>query len=136
MKTCGIEIDKDTLRFILLEEKNETLTIIQVKDNFFTLKDTATSKGLKDFKEVIYSFLDSQAPDKVAIISRLSTGKLASSGISFKIEAVLQLYQAKPIELIALTTINSFLKKDKHNLQARKKNQENSLNLAFYLIKN
>jgi Protein of unknown function (DUF3010) len=135
MKTCGIEIDKDTIRFVLLDNSNDEIKIIEQKENFFTLRDTQTAQGLKNFRDVVYSFIDNQAPDKIAIISRLATGRNASHGISFKIEAVLQLYLTKSIELVSSKTINTFVKKHPHDMTTKYNNQIESLNLAYYLIK-
>lgn len=136
MKTCGIEIDKDTIRFVVLDNSNDEIKIIEQKENFFTLKDTQTAQGLKNFRDVVFSFIDNQAPDKIAIISRLATGRSASHGVSFKIEAVLQLYPAKSIELVSSKTINTFVKKHPHDMNTKYNNQIESLNLAYFLIKN
>ena len=66
----------------------------------------------------------------------LASGKLQSHGVTFKIEGMLQLYPSTSIELVAKKTINSFLNKKPHHLKPTYTNQQEALDLAYFLIHN
>lgn len=136
MKTCGIKLDKNIIRFILLEQNGEEVEILKVQENFFSLKDAVTSEGFNAFKDVVYSFFDNHSPEKIGVLSRLSSGKLQSHGVTFKIEGMLQLYPSKAIEIVAKKTINSYLKKNPHGLTPDYTNQQDALDLAYFLLYN
>lgn len=133
MKTCGIEIDKHEAIFVCIEKYDDGNIEITNDLKKITLLNDENPVQLWDFFDLIKSHLDTINPKEIAII-KLSKGKFSASSISFKIEALLQLYRGNKIKLIASTTLTAFYKKNHIPLIAKYKYQEPALKLAYYLM--
>lgn len=136
MRTCGIHIDIDKVRFIILSCENGICTVVNTENKFLTLADRDTANGVKEFKDILHSFFDHHNLDNIGIISRIPSGRMSSHGLSYKIEGLIQLYESCPVEVISLKTVIAYVDKNPHSLECEKKNQESALQLAYYLSKN
>jgi hypothetical protein len=135
MKVIGIEVKGSKVIFFALESIN--------KKNVAIIPDTLTSLNLKDhrdctevrmFKDMIHNFFKSISPDAIAIIAKKSKGRFQASPISFKIEGLMQCYEAADVSFIDPITISAFKKKHNYEVIFEHVYQEDAANLAYYLI--
>jgi len=138
MKTIGIQIkSNEIILVVLLKDENGSIT--QTKESSkFKVDDHNQQEQIKQFRNQVNSFFDSVGADKIAIVARNAKGKglMSPSPVSFKLEGVIQLYEKTQIELVSKKTIDAYLKKNEKEITAEKILQNDSFDLAYYLIKN
>lgn len=135
MKTCGIEIDNDSVIILCLEKYEDGNIEISEHSTKISLNDHESAGSIKEFADLVYSQLDTIGVDKIGIIKRQTKGPYAAGALTFKIESIIQCYKGSDVELIASATIKAFLRKNSMGIASKYKYQENALNAAFYLIK-
>lgn len=138
MKTIGIQIkSNEIILVVLLKDENGSIT--QTKESSkFKVDDHNQQEQIKQFRNQVNSFFDSVGADKIAIVARNAKGKglMSPSPVSFKLEGIIQLYEKTQIELVSKKTIDAYLKKNEKEITAEKILQNDSFDLAYYLIKN
>jgi hypothetical protein len=134
MKTIGIEIDKNKAIFFVLE--NDGISINNLTNDFKTLilSDDKDNSQIRNFQSIIFTHFDTINSNRIAILKRQSTGKFASSPISFKIEALIQCYSKLEIEFVAPLTVTTFYKKNNFDIPITYNYQEKAAQLANYLL--
>ncbi|MDQ0477100.1 DUF3010 family protein [Chryseobacterium sp. MDT2-18] len=138
MKTIGIQIKSNEIILVVLR-KDESGIITQTKESSkFKVDDHNQQEQIKQFKNQVNSFFDSVDANKIGIVARNAKGKglMSPSPVSFKLEGIIQLYEKTEIELVSKKTIDAYLKKNEKEITAEKILQNDSFDLAYYLIKN
>lgn len=134
MKTIGIQIESHVAILVVLE-KNEEGVISQTRESIkFKIADANSNEQVKQFRDQINVAFDAIAPDHVGILARKATGRFAASGISFKLEGIMQLNAAYDISFVAPKTIKTFLANTPCDLEPFLKGQQEAFDLAFYLV--
>jgi len=133
MKVCGIEIKSNQATITVLEINGDEVTLIDTTVKKFTLTNDENQSSMNSFKDAVLNFLKGNDVERVAIKQRAQSGKFGGGGLTFKIEAIIQLFE-KEVKIIngktiATKTKNIDLAKFKVN-----KNQEEALKTALSII--
>ena len=135
MKVIGIEIDnKRVICYALEKDLSGTYTFLNNKFKYLAISNDQENDQLKDFQNSLFTFLNRISADKIAIISRQTKGKFASSSSSFKLEALIQCYENVSVRFVSKPSLNAFYKKNECPLNCEVKYQDNALRLAFFLL--
>ena len=135
MRAIGIELAGKEAILVAAEKEGEELSVIESKIKKVSFKDHTNAEEVKEMRDLLFSFFNEISPDRIGIIKRGESGQFAASPISFKIEGLIQLYERLNIDLVPLPTIKAFLKKYPLSISAKYNYQENSLALAYFLLK-
>jgi hypothetical protein len=133
MKTCGIEIDKNEVVIVCLESQIDGTYEVVNDIKKIPLPHDDKSDNIWNFFDSIVLLLDNINADKIAIIKLHSKGRFHSSPISFKIQALIQLYRKKEIQIIDSKTIEAHSKKHQLPFETKFKYQALALKLCYYL---
>jgi Protein of unknown function (DUF3010) len=135
MKVCAIDIKSNKIIFFVLK-KDSTNEFIEStgKVKSIILDDDHNHSQVIDFVETIHSHFNSLEIDKIVILSRSSKGQFSSSGISFKLEGLIQSYKNKPVEFISPKTLIAYYKKNVLNISSQFSYQVEAMKLAYYAL--
>lgn len=111
MKVCGIELKGSDARLIVLDGCKDQFQLISSRVKKITCADDESQSEIRAFREAIFAFLRENACEKVAIKKRGKKGQYSGGPISFKLEGIIQLYEACPVELISPNRIAAVIKK-------------------------
>lgn len=106
MKICGIELKSGEARIVVLENTESIISIVETSVKKITLKNDDNQSEVLSFKNAILNFFKDYDIEKVAIKQRAQTGTFSGSGITFKMETLIQLYE-KNVSIINAKTIAS-----------------------------
>ena len=135
MRAIGIEIDKKrAICFALEKDSQGTYINLTGKFKYLEIKDDQDNTEIKNFQTTIHTFFENLNPDRIAIISRQTKGKFASSPLSFKLEGLIQCYNKTAIEFVPKATLISYYKKNNFSILHDNNYQENAAKLANYLL--
>lgn len=135
MKVIAITIESTRAIFYTLEKTSDgTITSLAEDVKSITIGDDYSSSEIKAFKEKAYAFFDRVKPNKIAILKRMTKGKFAAGSVSFKLEGILQCYEACDVEFVAPSSLKAFFKKNEFNQIPANKYQTNAAQLAQYLV--
>tara|TARA_R110002153_G_scaffold269884_1_gene435836 strand:- start:436 stop:843 length:408 start_codon:yes stop_codon:yes gene_type:complete len=135
MKSIGIEIDKKRAICFALEKDNQGIYInLTGKFKYIDIKDDQNNIEIQNFQSTIHTFFENINPDRIAIISRQTKGKFASSPLSFKLEGLIQCYNKVNVEFVAKATLTAHFKKNSFTTAYDNNYQENAAKLANYLL--
>lgn len=135
MKVIGIEIDKKRAIYFALEKDSEgTYTNLTGKSKYLEIQDDHDNGEIKNFQSTIHAFFNAINPEAIAIITRQTKGKFSASPFSFKLEGLIQCYDAIDIEFISPQTLSAFYKKNTLTVAFDNKYQEGALKLSNYLL--
>ena len=101
MIVCGIEMAASEARLVILDGTKASFLHVAVNPPKLVLADDGNPDEVKAFQNAIYAFLRENAVEMVAIKQRAKRGEYAGGPVSFKLEAVVQLYPDCPIVLIS-----------------------------------
>lgn len=134
MKVCAVEIDSNRLNFCVLEKKDNEIIESTGKVKFITLDEDHNHSQVLDFIDTVHSHFNSSGVDKIVIISRITSGRFSSSGISFKLEGLIQAYKNKPVEFVSPKTLSAYYRKHPNTIAPKYKYQKACYELAFYIL--
>ena len=134
MIVCGIEIRASEAIFCILRRTKNKIINETGKFKKLKLYDDENEKEIRSFYETLKNHFDVIAPTRIGIIKRNKKGEFAGGAITFKIEALVQLYPEKIIRLISPHTLRSYKKKNTLEMIDVSKYQENACVLAHYLL--
>nr|WP_315150140.1 DUF3010 family protein [uncultured Flavobacterium sp.] len=135
MKVCAIEIKSNKIIFFVLEkDSNSELIESTGKIKSIILDDDHNHTQVIDFIDTVHSHFNSLEIDKIVILSRSSKGQFSSSGISFKLEGLIQAYKNKTVEFVSPKTLIAFYKKNTLTINPQFGYQMDALRLAFYTL--
>ena len=99
-----------------------------------SIQDDQENSEILDFQSTIHAFFNNINPQSIAIITRQTKGRFASSPVSFKLEGLIQCYEKVNVEFISPKTLNAFYKKNSFSIPYDNNYQENAARLANYLL--
>lgn len=91
MVVCGVEIKGKAAVLVLVKQGSDTTLHVKCQTKKLELGDHLDSKAIEDLLATIKAFAHQHQVDVFAIKSRALSGMRAAGGITFKIEALLQL---------------------------------------------
>lgn len=109
MIACGVVINSNEAVLVLVQGASEESNHIKCETKKLTLDDDQDSKSLSNMLATITAFAHNHKVDAFIIKSRQKKGRLASSGITFKIETLFQLSGA-PVFFVSAPTLAAFSK--------------------------
>ncbi len=118
MKVCGLQIKASEAILIIVEEAAGAPALVECKTKRLILKNHEDSAELESFFQAVKSFIHENAIDVIAVKKRASSGAMASSGVTFKIETLFQLAH-KNIAFISPQAISSFSKTNVGGIPSR-----------------
>jgi hypothetical protein len=135
MKVIGIEIDKKrAICFALEKDSQGTYINLTGKFKYLGIQDDHDNGEIRDFQSTIHTFFNNINPDAIAIITRQTKGRFASSPFSFKLEGLIQCYDKVEVEFISPQTLTAFYKKNQMTVSFDNNYQENAVKLSNYLL--
>lgn len=135
MKSIGIEIDKKrAICFALEKDDQGTYINLTGKFKYLDINDDQDNFEIQNFQSTIHTFFENINPDRIAIISRHTKGKFASSPLSFKLEGLIQCYSKVNVEFVPKATLTAHYKKNSFTTTHAHNYQENAAKLANYLL--
>ena len=103
-KICGIDLDKNEARFVILDGHAGSFEIIATEITRLALADPKSQSEVRSFQTDIQKFLDDNGIEFVGIRERLSKGRMKGGTITFKLEGLIQSCR-QPVILIPPATI-------------------------------
>lgn len=135
MKAIGIDIDKKRAICFALEMDDQGNCIdLTGKFKFLEISNDHNNNEIREFQSSIHAFFDNINPDTIAIISRQTKGRFASSVFSFKLEGLIQCYKKTDIKFVSKQTLSAYYKKNPFTIEVDNKYQENAAKLSNYLL--
>jgi len=133
MKVCGIEISSNEAVVVVLEKTGDEIEMLNTSVKKITLSNDEKQSAINSFKNVILNFLKDNDVENVAIKQRAQSGKFSGGALSFKMEALIQLYE-KEVKIINGSTINSKTKNLNLTKYKINKYQEEALKAALAIL--
>jgi len=103
-KICGIDLDKNEARFVVLDGQAAHFEIIPTEISRLALTDPKSQNEARAFQTTIQKFLDDNGIESVGIRERLSKGRMKGGTITFKLEGLIQTCRQEVV-LISPATI-------------------------------
>lgn len=105
MIVCGIELSASEARLVILNGGKGGFVHVAIKPQKLALADDENPDEVKAFQDAAYAFLRENHIEKVAIKKRMKRGDFAGGPVSFKLEAIFQLYKGCPVSLVSPPSI-------------------------------
>lgn len=139
MKVIAIQIEGSRMNIVILEKSGENIIDKTGTIKYFELAEDHESSNTKKFMNVIHRHFDSIDATKIGIIKRNANAKGVHkpSPISFKIEALIQLYDKQNVLIVPPQSISAYQKRNSSIIiKAPYKYQQEAYQLGYYLIYN
>lgn len=94
---CGVEVTGDTAIFAVVKQNGETVDFIETKLKKLILKYYLDYNFLMNFIDTVKSFVNEEKIDVIVIKSRAMRGLAAGSGVTYKIDTLIQLAHEKVV---------------------------------------
>jgi len=111
MLVCGIELTANEAIICLLSHQTGAFNVPDCRQRLFTFPKSADTQAIRDFHFAFNKLMEDYQVDEVVVIERPLKGKLAGSGISFKLETAIQL-SSLPVTLINASLIKEQTKRN------------------------
>ena len=138
MKVCGIELKSNYTILTLIDySSDDIIDYIDLKIKKIVLENDENKDSISKYFNDINTFFKDNKVEKIVIKKRSKKGAFSGGAVTFKMEALIQLYSESTVELISSQSINSYDKKNEIQFPKElKKYQEQSyLTILCYLFK-
>lgn len=113
MRVCGIELKSNYTVLTLVEfSSDDIVDYIDLKIKKITLEDDENQNSVVSYLEQINTFLNDNSVEKIVIKKRSKKGAFSGGAVTFKMEALIQLYSNAEVSLISATAISSYERKN------------------------
>ncbi len=133
MICCGIEIAARRAIFVALGTEGGQVVDRTGRQRPLTIGDDEDPAEVLRFRQASQAILEGWRPDRVGILQRKKIGTFASSGLTFKMEGLIQLYPHRPIAIVPAQALRAFAKEQQTAVTPRYAYQKNAYLLACYL---
>ncbi len=111
------------------------LKVVETSSRKIDLENDESQEHVKAFRDTFQTFLRGNSVDVAVIRKRRSSGTHAASGISFKLEGLIQMNDVCEVQFIAPQTVSSVLKKHPIEIPAGlKKYQHDAFRTAAVFV--
>ncbi|KQX20698.1 DUF3010 family protein [Sphingomonas sp. Root1294] len=107
-----MDIRSNEATLVLVEAKDDVTVYIKCATKKLALNDDKEANSLNTLKAAIEAFAMKHDVETFIIKARQSSGRMAASGVTFKIEALFQL-AGTPVEFVSAPTLSKFAKSNK-----------------------
>ncbi|WP_069876955.1 DUF3010 family protein [Bosea sp. BIWAKO-01] len=111
MVVCGVELRSSEARLVLVTVKDGELVHVRSKTKVLKLGDDTSNDSIATFLQAVKTFAHENGVEAFAIKARAKTGQMAGGGITFKMEAIIQL-SGVDVTLVNPVALSSFSKKN------------------------
>ena len=130
----GIDISSHDVVIMALQQSDSEVIDLTGKTKKFSLDDDDDAAQIQAFHDSFHAHLDGFDAHQIAVLKRIRKGKFTASATSFKLEALIQNYRSKSVQVVPSTTVKAFLKKEPLPFSPPNKYQEKAFGLAWYLL--
>ena len=134
MVCCGIEIAARRAIFVALGVEGGQIVDRTGRQRPLEIHDDEDPVELRRFRREAQAVLEGWRPDRVGILQRKKIGTFASSGTTFKMEGLIQLYPHRPVAIVPGQELRAFAKAQQTSVRPRYAYQKNAYLLARYLL--
>ncbi len=131
---CGIEIAARRAIFVALGCENGEIADLTGRQRPIEIGDDEDPADVLRFRQAAQALLEAWRPDRVGIIQRKKIGTFASSGTTFKLEGLIQLYPHQPVAIVPAQALRAYAKAHRPPIKPRYAYQKNAYLLARYLL--
>jgi hypothetical protein len=107
-KICGIDLDKNEARFVVLDGNAQRFELIATDISRLVLVDSKNQSEVRLFRDRVQAYLNDNGIAHVGIRERLSKGRMKGGTITFKLEGLIQICR-QDVVLIPPATIRKAL---------------------------
>jgi len=128
MRVCGIELKSNYTILTLVDFLSDDIVdYIDLKIKKITLEDDENEQSVIKYFNEINAFFNDEKVEKIVIKKRSKKGAFSGGAVTFKMEALIQLYPNAEITLISSQAISSYERKNEITYPKKlKKYQEQS----------
>lgn len=128
MRICGIELKSNYTILTLVDSSSDDIVdYIDLKIKKIILEDDENKDSVLSYLKEINAFFDDNKVEKIVIKKRSKKGAFSGGAVTFKMEAIIQLYSNIEVLLLSSQTISSYEKKNEISFPIKlKKYQEQS----------
>ncbi|WP_087023095.1 DUF3010 family protein [Thaumasiovibrio subtropicus] len=138
MKICAVEIKNHEAIVVLASMEQGMMAIHDCRVTAISIPVTHTSEDLEIFQTKFAKLMEDYQVENVVIGERISKGKLAAPGLSFKLEAAIQLITALNVNVLSFEDRKASLKRNPLKMKAKdvglKPFQEDTFTTAFAFL--
>ncbi len=138
MKICAVEIKNHEAVVVLSSMEQGLMEIHDCRVTAVSLAVAHDTDMLKDFQKEFAKLMEDYKVDTVVIGERISKGKLAASGLSFKLEAAIQLIDELNVKVLPAQEAKESLKRNPLKVKAKdlglKPFQEEAFTTAYAFL--
>ncbi len=134
MICCGIEIAARRAIFVALGFEDGQVVDSTGRQRPLAIGDDEDPAVVLRFRQEAQAILEGWRPDRVGILQRKKIGTFASSGTTFKMEGLIQLYPHRPVTIVPSQALRIFAKEQQTPISPRFAYQKNAYLLARFLL--
>ena len=113
MRVCGIELKSNyTVLTVVDFLSDDIVDYIDLKIKKITLDDDENKQSIISYLNEINSFFNNEKVEKIVIKKRSKKGAFSGGAVTFKMEALIQLYPNAEVNLISPQALSSYERKN------------------------
>ncbi len=134
MICCGIEIAARRAIFVALDVEGGQVVDRTGRQRPLEIANDEDPAQVQRFRREAQAILEGWRPVRIGILQRRKIGTFASSGTTFKMEGLIQLYPHRPVAIVPGQELRVFAKEQQVPVTPRYAYQKNAYLLARYLL--
>lgn len=136
MIVCGIDIQGSGAILVFLAGTLESHTPVGLYARKVDLQNDNVQDQVRSFVDGMSTYFANEGVEKVGVRGRISRGRFAGGGVSFKIEALIQV-QRVPVSIVPTATLNAWVKRQSLSMpEELNAYQQTAYSLACFLLGN
>lgn len=113
MRVCGIELKSNYTVLTLVDFLSDDIVdYIDLKIKKITLDDDENKQSIISYLNEINSFFNNEKVEKIVIKKRSKKGAFSGGAVTFKMEALIQLYANAEVTLISPQALSAYERKN------------------------
>ncbi|APW65409.1 hypothetical protein LPB137_05880 [Poseidonibacter parvus] len=135
MRVCGIELKSNyTVLTVVDFLSDDIVDYIDLKIKKITLDDDENKQSIISYLNEINSFFNNEKVEKIVIKKRSKKGAFSGGALTFKMEALIQLYPNAEVKLISPQALSSYERKNEITYPKNLKKYQEQSYLAILSI--
>jgi hypothetical protein len=138
LKVCGIELKGSEAILAIIESNDSGQQYINIEPRKIKIGNDESTDAVQSFFDSFKNYVTDNHIDTVVIKKRMKNGSMSGGGVSFKLEALIQMNKIAEVTFVSGQGISASHKKDNFELpEAINKYQETAFKAAsLFLRKN
>nr|WP_086938883.1 DUF3010 family protein [Thaumasiovibrio occultus] len=138
MKICAVDIKNNEAIVVLASMDQGMMAVHDCRVTAVSLKVEHDAQTLAEFQKSFAKLMQDYQIENVVIRERMGKGKFAASGLSFKLEAAIQLIEGLNIDVLTAQQAKESLKRTPFQMKAKdvglRQFQEEAFKTAFAFL--